>query len=245
MKPISRTQPDDHPDKPVQSYFRKIHKGYQAAMERKTIAGLHERIKREIEPRLRGLVLDIGSAGKPDYGSNPTRTIVSLDYVFECFGDAGKKDVLNLAGDIRALPLKDAAVDAIVIQFVIHHLTGDFLEKNLGHVRRAIAESARVLKKGGRIFIIDSMVPAILEAVERGSYIFSYSFLRALGKPMVYFFSPGSFRRLLDRYGLRPEVALSVDWGDMTEASQTLFPGFRLPLKYLPVKCMLVSAVKK
>jgi SAM-dependent methyltransferase len=178
---MTPADPNKRPDKSVQSYFRKIHRDYQESVGRETIAGVHERIRSKIEPRLQGLVLDIGSGGVPDHETNASRTVISLDNVFEFFKNAKGKNVLNVVGDIRALPLKRNAMDRIIIQFVIHHLTESILEKNLGNVRNALAESARVL---------------------------------------------------------------NINWGTMNEASQALFPWLRFPLKYTPVRCTLISAVK-
>ncbi len=236
--------PNTRPDKAVQSYFRRIHRDYQESVGRETIAGVHERIRREIEPWLQGFVLDIGSGGVPDHETNASRTVVSLDNVFEFLKNAKAKNVLNVAGDIRALPLKRNTMDRIIIQFVIHHLTESMLEKNLRNVRNAVAESARVLKKGGQVFIIDSMVPLSLEYLQRASYTVSYHLLKALNRPMVFFFSAKKFCCILEDYGLVRARVLNISWGTMNEVSQALFPWLRFPLKYTPVRCTLISAIK-
>jgi len=241
---MTPADPNKRPDKSVQSYFRKIHRDYQESVGRETIAGVHERIRSEIEPRLQGLVLDIGSGGVPDHETNASRTVISLDNVFEFLKNAKGKNVLNIVGDIRALPLKRNTMDRIIIQFVIHHLTESILEKNLRNVRNAVAESARVLKKGGQVFIVDSMVPLSLEYLQRTNYIVSYHLLKALNKPMVFFFSAKKFCRILEDHGLVPARVLSINWGTMNEASQALFPWLRFPLKYTPARCTLISAVK-
>ena len=234
--------PNKRPDKAVQSYFRKIHRDYQESVGRETIAGVHKRIRREIEPWLQGL--DIGSGGVPDHETSASRTVVSLDNVFEFLKNAKGKNVLNVVGDIRALPLKRNTMDRIIIQFVIHHLTESILEKNLRNVRNAVAESVRVLKKGGQVFIVDSMVPFSLEYLQRANYVVSCHLLKALNKPMVFFFSAKKFCRILEDHGLVPARVLSINWGTMNEASQALFPWLRFPLKYTPVRCMLISAIK-
>lgn len=236
--------PPSSPDKNVQSYFRGIYKDYQDSVGRETVAGVHERIKALLAPHMTGLVLDVGSGGVSDFASGKDRTVIALDNVFEFLRDGRTAGVLSLAGDVRALPLKAGSVDRVIIQHVIHHLTSDVLAENLRNVRAAVAESARVLAPGGRLFIIDSTAPRSLDLLQRSVYAISYRALKAIGKPMVFFLSPAAIGRMCRRSGLDPDTVLNIDWGEMTEASQALFPWLRFPLKYTPVRLRLISAVK-
>jgi ubiquinone/menaquinone biosynthesis C-methylase UbiE len=232
------------PDRDVQAYFRRIYKDYQDSVGRDSIAGVHERIKSLLAPHMRGLVLDVGSGGVSDFASDGDRTVVALDNVFEFLRDGRTAGVLNAAGDVRALPLKSGSVDRIIIQHVIHHLTSDLLAENLRNVRAAVAESARVLARGGRLFIIDSTTPRVFDLLQRAVYTISYRLLKALGKPMVFMLSPAALRRMCRESGLDPDTVLTIEWGEMNEASQALFPWLRFPLKYTPVRIRLISAVK-
>ena len=172
------------------------------------------------------------------------RTVVALDNVFEFLRDGRTAGVLNVAGDVRALPLRAGSVDRIIVQHVIHHLTSDVLAENLRNVRAAVAESARVLAPGGRLFIIDSTTTRFFDLLQRSVYTISYNALRALGKPMVFMFSPAALARMCRESGLDPDTVLTIEWGEMKEASQALFPWLRFPLKYTPVRIRLISAVK-
>lgn len=232
------------PDKDVQAYFRRISKDYQDSVGRDSIAGVHERIKALLAPHMRGLVLDVGSGGVSDFASEYGRTVVALDNVFEFLRDGRTAGVLNVAGDVRALPLRSGSADRIIVQHVIHHLTSDLLAENLRNVRAAVAESARVLAPGGRLFLIDSTTTRSLDLLQRSVYTISYRALKALGKPMVFMFSPGALARMCRESGLDPDTVLTIPWGEMKEASQALFPRLRFPLKYTPVRIRLISAVK-
>lgn len=232
------------PDKDVQSYFRRIHKDYQDSVGRDSIASVHERVKALLAPHMRGLVLDIGSGGVSDFSSNGDRTVVSLDNVLEFLRHGRTAGVLNAAGDVRALPLKSGSADRIIIQHVVHHLTSDILAENLRNVRAAVAESARVLAPGGRLFIIDSTTSRFFDLLQRAVYTISYKFLKTLGKPMVFMLSPSALRRMCRERGLDPDTVLTIPWGEMNEASQALFPWLRFPLRYTPVRIRLISAVK-
>ncbi len=231
-------------DKAVQSYFRKIYSDYQEKVERVDVADVYSRIKANVEPHLTGIVVDIGSGGVSRYKNPSIRKVISVDNVLEFLSHSKDKSVLNVAGDIRALPLKDNSADMIIIQFVIHHLTENRLAKNLRNVERSVAESSRILKPGGVVHFIDSMVPFSLELIERSGYFPVYHILRSLNKPMVFFFSVQSFCRLLRRYHLAPDRIVKIDWGPMTDVSSALFPRLKFPLKYAPVACRLISAFK-
>jgi SAM-dependent methyltransferase len=241
---MSRRPPQGQEDKAVQSYFRKIYSVYQEKVEREDVADVHSRIKNNIEPRLKGVVVDIGSGGVAHYEGASIQKVISVDNVLEFLKHAKDKTVLNVAADIRALPLKNETADRIIIQFVIHHLTERRLTESLANVRTAVAESSRILRPGGEVYFVDSMVPFLLEQVERSCYGPSYRLLRILNKPMVFFFSAQNFCRILHRYGLAPDKILDIDWGRMTDASAALFPRLKFPLRYMPVRCRLISAVK-
>lgn len=241
---MNPSPPRGHEDRAVQSYFQKIYSGYQEKVEREDTGGVHARIQRAIEPRLEGIVVDVGSGGVARYENAAIRRIISLDNVLEFLKHAKDRTALHIAGDIRALPLKDHSADRIVVEFVIHHLTDKRLDGNLSNVNRAVAESARILRPGGEVYFIDSMVPCLLEQLERANYRPAYYLLKSLRKPMVFFFSVGNFCRILRRHRLAPSRILTIEWGTMTDASAALFPWLKFPLKYAPVRCMLVSAVK-
>lgn len=76
----------------------------------------------------------------------------------------GAGNVVFAAGDAEALPFRDAAFDRVTCRIAPHHFP---------EVRSALAEMARVTRPGGRIGIIDSVVPgepsldAFLNGVEK------------------------------------------------------------------------------
>ena len=227
---------------PVKGYFRKIRSEYQDSVERETIAGVHRRIREVVEPALRGVVLDLGSGGVTDYRTGRIDFLVSMDNVLEFLKNSRNEAAADLCGDVTAVPLRGASVDFIVMQHVLHHLTGPSYGQNLRNARAAAAEARRILKPGGTIFVVDSMVPASLEVLEAGLYRLSRAALRLMGKPMVFFFSAGRFGGLLEEAGLRVDAVRHIDWGEMNEASQALFPWLRFPLRKTPIKCLVVAA---
>ncbi|PJB31641.1 MAG: SAM-dependent methyltransferase, partial [Deltaproteobacteria bacterium CG_4_9_14_3_um_filter_65_9] len=59
-------------------------------------------------------------------------------------------NVVFAAGDVEALPFRDAAFDRVTCRIAAHHFPD---------VRIALSEMTRVTRPGGRIAIIDSVVP--------------------------------------------------------------------------------------
>ena len=227
---------------PVKGYFRKIHTDYQESVGRETIAGVHRRIREVIEPGLKGVVLDLGSGGVTEYRPGRIELLVSMDNVLEFLKNSRNAAAAEVCGDVTAVPLREASVDVIVLQHVLHHLTGPGYRQNLRNVRAAAAEACRVLKPGGVIHIVDSMVPSPLQTVQVAAYRLSRALLGLFGRPMVFFFSAGRLSRVLEDAGLRPDAVRHIDWGEMNEVSQALFPWLRFPLRKTPIKCLVVSA---
>jgi SAM-dependent methyltransferase len=213
-------------------------------MEDAAMAEVHSRIRREIEPLLGARVLDIGSGGVPDFESNETRTVLSMDYELDSLFHAKSTNVINVAGDMLRIPLRAGAVDAVIAQQVVHYLTDAPFTGAGAAVRRALAEAGRVLAPGGSVFIVDSTFPVLLVLAERALFGITYPLLRKLGRPTVFFPSVRRMRRLLAEAGFEPALVRIIDWGDMAGASQTLFPALRFPLRRLPVKLAVISARK-
>jgi len=242
MIPEKRDPPQDDD---VQQYFQKIYADYQTSVEKTPVVDVHQRIKRVIEPRLAGIVVDVGSGGDTRHRNPAITLLVSVDNVLEFLRHAKDPAAFNAAGDVRALPFKKGSVDRIVIQFVVHHLTDDNLAGTLRNVRAAVAESARILKPGGRIFIVDSMTWRPLDVLQRALYPLSRTLLRGFGRPMVFILSAPFLVRLCAESGLAAEQPIVIDWGAMTDLSQALFPKVRFPLRYTPAKLTILEAVKR
>ena len=78
--------------------------------------------------------------------------------------EAGARTIVYAAADAEALPFRDAAFDRVTCRIAPHHFPD---------VRTALAEMTRVTRPGGRVGVIDSVVPgepsldAFLNGVEK------------------------------------------------------------------------------
>ena len=102
----------------------------------------------------------------------------------------GVLDKLGFAiGDAQTLPFADASLDLAVTSYSLHHISDP---------ARVIREMARVVKRGGRVGLIDILVPEdpkIRELNHRIEWIRDHSHCRSL--------TLAEFRAMMDAAGLR------------------------------------------
>lgn len=232
------------PNTDIKKHFQKASPNYQKIVNKEDVFSYYYKIQSKIEPHLKGKVIDIGSGGITKYSNPQIKQLISMDYVIEFLKNRSVKNIIPVNGDIRNIPLKNNSVDFVIIQFVIHHLTDRNFKKNLDNVKNAISESYRVLKKGGIIYIVESALPSFLEKLEILNYKLIYFFLTVLRKPMVFFFSKGNLSKLLRTHGLILKEIAEIYWGDTKQSSIVLFPWLRIPHKFLPFKCIIISSSK-
>ena len=105
---------------------------------------IQEDIKKFAESLNKGsLLLDAGS-GEGKYKAYFKHcNVIGVD---KCIGDPNwDYSSVDVVGDLHSLPFKDNVFDAIICVVVFEHLRNPF---------RAMKELSRVLKKGGKIFIV-------------------------------------------------------------------------------------------
>jgi ubiquinone/menaquinone biosynthesis C-methylase UbiE len=207
--------------------------GEFAAHTRQAIGDVSERLRTFLAP-LRGdeHALDVGAgAGTLAFALAPlVGDVVGVDLVPELLAEAERDrppNVSLMAGDATALPFEDETFDLTGSRRTFHHL---------GRPEKALAEMARVTKRGGRVFIDDQIAPADplaafeLDRFERRR---DPSYHRAL--------PDGDFRDLFEANGLslvRSErftqrrelddyLARAGCAGDDAEAVKALSPGDR------------------
>jgi demethylmenaquinone methyltransferase/2-methoxy-6-polyprenyl-1,4-benzoquinol methylase len=142
----------------VQKMFTRIAKRYDL-MNRLMTAGQDIRWRKQVIQlaRLRpnASLLDLGT-GTGDLAREamtqfPQAKIVAADFTLEMMRVGQKRGPLNFSSaDALRLPFTDSSFDAVV---------SGFLMRNVIDLQKAIQEQYRVLKKGGRMIILDTTRP--------------------------------------------------------------------------------------
>ena len=142
----------------IQSMFAQIAKRYDL-MNRFITGGqdIHwrEQVIQLARLKQNDCVLDIGT-GTGDLAREaltqfPQAKIIAADFTFEMMRVGQNKGRLNFSSaDALFLPFKDALFDAVV---------SGFLMRNVIDLQKTIQEQYRVLKKGGRIVVLDTTRP--------------------------------------------------------------------------------------
>lgn len=142
----------------VQNMFTRIAGRYDL-MNRVMTAGQDIRWRRQVirlaqlEPK--GRLLDLGT-GTGDLAREalrqfPEASVVAADFTLEMMRIGQKRGPINFSSaDALRLPFQDLLFDAVV---------SGFLMRNVIDLQEALQEQYRVLKKGGRIVILDTTRP--------------------------------------------------------------------------------------
>ena len=142
----------------VQNMFTRIARRYDL-MNRLMTGGQDIRWRRQViqlaRPRHNASLLDLG-AGTGDLAREaleqfPQARVIAADFTLEMMRVGQRRGPLNFSSaDALQLPFGDLSFDAVV---------SGFLMRNVIDLQKALQEQYRVLKKGGRIVILDTTRP--------------------------------------------------------------------------------------
>ena len=142
----------------VQNMFSTIAKRYDL-MNRLMTGGQDIRWRKQVIQRARlaknSRLLDIGTGtgdlAREALAQFPQARVIAADFTLEMMRVGQNRGALNFSSaDALRLPFEDSAFDAVV---------SGFLMRNVIDLQVALQEQYRVLKKGGRIVILDTTRP--------------------------------------------------------------------------------------
>lgn len=142
----------------VQNMFTQIAKRYDL-MNRLMTAGQDVRWRKQVIQLARlkndSILLDLGTGtgdlAREALGQFPQAQIIAADFTLEMMRVGQKRGLLNFSSaDALRLPFGDSSFDAAV---------SGFLMRNVIDLQKALGEQYRILKKGGRIVILDTTRP--------------------------------------------------------------------------------------
>ena len=146
-------------------------------------------------------VLDIGNGGVINYSFANLEELRCLD--LEVSKKAKKKyatfsNISFTKGnvfDMKDIP--DNYYDAIIIQTVIHHLAGNTPRESEQNVLEALRNCKQILKKDGKVLVVESVVKPWFDVVERTFYPLMQFFFKIVKFDRVYQFSKKRLYQLL------------------------------------------------
>ena len=124
--------------------------GGQDARWRKQVIQL-ARLNHKHNARLLDIGTGTGDLAREALAQSPQAKVIAADFTLEMMRAGQNKGVLNFSSaDSLHLPFKDSFFDAVV---------SGFLMRNVSDLQGALQEQYRVLRKGGRIVILDTTRP--------------------------------------------------------------------------------------
>ena len=196
-----------------------------------------------LKGRLEGKVLDIGSGGRIDYSLDNINRLVSLDISPKSLRKVYTNNKVEfIISDARKLNMENNSFDRVVLLHVIHHLAGDDLASTYNNIKACFKESYRVLRKGGRILIVDAFLNKMAYNIEKALFGLLFSVLRMCGKPMVYYFSLSDIVNILNKVGFEDEYFYPLNTGNAKLCPFTSPVG--IPFKYTPLSHILIEGRK-
>ena len=167
---------------------------------------------------VRGNVLDLGCGSRVYYNTSEVDRWVGLDLSqnlldkIEFIGEAPPKGPIErVLGDCTALNFPDGSFDTVCTIFLLHHLGRTNRKESRLAIEKALAESYRVLRKGGIMLIAESWPLKLLHV-----YNLLFPLLYPLAKRLANvevpcFFTAGSYEKMAIRAGFKRTHLLSTD----------------------------------
>ncbi|MBL7132043.1 MAG: class I SAM-dependent methyltransferase [Candidatus Omnitrophica bacterium] len=206
-------------------------------------SGIAKAAALSLEGKLKGEILDIGSGEHIDYSLESIDRLVCLDISSGSLERAEKNNKIEfIPGDARNLNMKDNLFDCVVILHTLHHLAGNSLTATHKNIEACFNESHRVLKKTGKILIIDAVCPRIVQGIENLLFKLSFLVLGLCDKPMVYYFSLSDLMNILSKVGFKKMTFSYLNTGNAKHCPFTSSIG--IPFKYTPLSHFLIEGVK-
>lgn len=224
-------------------YFDRLSDEYS-----KLIVESQLQIYRNVNPvltrRVRGRTLTLGSGPVMNFGDLNVEYVVSLDISYGMLSKLPRRPkVIRVNADAQALPFDRGTFDVVVVPFLIHHMAQDDVLDTDRALTYMLGEAGRVLRRDGRLIIVDLFIPPILEVFERSFYRPALHLLNRSGRPMMYFYSLPNFNAILSNCKLAMAFDQVIGMEDKIMPT-LLFPKFKIPARYHPARFHILEVTK-
>ena len=199
-----------------------------------------------IRKELYGEVLDIGSGCRVDYiRLADIKRLVGIDLSLNSIlnTEISKNfNVIFILADARNLPFKDNYFDVVISLHTLHHFSNNTLKETRYDLLITFKEIYRVLKKGGKVLIVDAFINKTMQKLEDSLFKFSVLFFNILNKPIVYYFSINDVVKILKLVGFS-----KIEYKGLNTYNAMFCPfnsSFGIPFRYTPLSHFLVKGLK-
>ena len=103
-------------------------------------------------------LLDIGHGGIFDYQTANIKQICGLDLSVMNYSNL-PKNIKLFIGSVLNIPKNLNSFDKVLMNMLLHHVTGKNVEENFINLRLSINQAKKALKKNGELIIVESCVP--------------------------------------------------------------------------------------
>jgi SAM-dependent methyltransferase len=143
-------------------------------------------IRREIQGQRE--VLDIGNGGFFNYDTQLAGHVTAVD-LFLKDGPGPTANSTFKQGSLLSIPFAAESFDCIILQNVLHHVTGKSVRENHQNMSRGLAEMYRCVRKGGKVVLIESTVGNWFYVIEKILFKPLLALKRG-GHPVTFQFTP-------------------------------------------------------
>ncbi len=207
-------------------HFNKQHNKYIKSVF-ETNREFYDNINKRINPYLKGVLADIGNGGIFTYDTKKLKKIYAIDVSFKNNNLLRKYDnVQYILEDARKIKsIEPESCDIVLFQLVLHHITCKSAKETRMNTQKALEQAMKLLKKNGKLIVVETTVARPVELVEEFLYFFDSALLKLFKKPMVFFFSKKTMSRLIKNVGFKNIQVSRISFGKKMDLMNGIMPG--------------------
>lgn len=162
----------------------------KAAYLRLTDKEVFRRVGENISKLTKGTVVDLGGGPTLNYISPEVYKIIKVDISDSILlAKGGFENLAFVMGDASCIPLKDGIADTVIMQHLLHHLSGTNVRESVIRIQNSLREAFRILGDQGRLLIVEPCFHRPVYWMQKKLYPLLYAIYSFIGFPPVYFSS--------------------------------------------------------
>tara|TARA_B100002052_G_C15566200_1_gene455779 strand:- start:191 stop:667 length:477 start_codon:yes stop_codon:yes gene_type:complete len=148
------------------------------------------------------------------------------------------KNIKLIKGNVLNLPNNLKSFDKVLMNMLLHHLTGENISQNFSNLRKSIKQTKKTLKKKGELIIVESCVPKWFNLFEKLVYKFaSLVLLKFMNHPPVFQYTKEQILEELIEQGFE-----KIEYKIIKQGKFILQFGYKFPTFLTPVKTVIFTS---